>query len=135
MISKKANINISSNTTNKSSISSNAKIQNDSDSESENSVSVLLNDNSIANDSEEDNNDESNVKIDLKEGEELLLTTKKRVKTWKPFDEQFLIGNEGLGRIYTEFPNIFKFRGRGYEVTKLFLNDYFGCFHLQHFNM
>lgn len=72
---------------------------------------------------EEENSDDgdekgSGKKEKLKEGEgeetntEQLKTTKRKRKT---FTEQVLTGNDGLERIYENFPNKCQFRGRGSE--------------------
>jgi hypothetical protein len=47
------------------------------------------------------------------------LVKKKKARFYKSFSEDILVSEDGLPRIYKEFPKICKFRGRGSEAKDL----------------
>lgn len=69
-------------------------------------------DDTIQRDKESDEKNKENAELELK------LATK-RPRNLKPVNEDLLIGPDGLNRIYQEFPELCRFRGRGNEKQDL----------------
>jgi len=53
------------------------------------------------------------------EDEEKLKVTKKKPRIARPFNEEVICSEDGLKRVYQEFPQAIRFRGRGFEAQDL----------------
>lgn len=63
--------------------------------------------------------DDDDDKNNNGEEEEMLKLAKKKPRVARPFNEDVICSEDGLKRVYQEFPQAIRFRGRGFEAQDL----------------